>query len=344
MKKGDWYSEEDFYSVKKIDAHLHYYTRSNTFLKHAQKCNIHLVSINVDFQESEWLPLPEQNQLARFHKQNTPQFYSYIGAIPMANPVTSESIQAACKHIPAEMAGGAIGVKLWKNIGMKHTYKNKLVMINHPVLVPLLQYLETNHIPLLGHFGEPLNCWLPVNEMTVESDRRYYQNHPEFHMHLHPHMPAHADHIEACNEVLARHPQLRFIGAHLGSSEYSIEAIAKRLDAYPNMYMDLAERVCHLQHQAVQNHQGVYDFMIKYQDRLLYGSDIVFKDTEDEQQLLIEAEQRWRSQWCFFTQTNEQTTWQVNDVFKGLGLPKGVIDKIYWLNAQKAYPLLTPQS
>ncbi len=343
MKKGRYYSLEDFYSIDKIDGHLHYYTHNDAFLKYAEGCNMQLLSINVDFHETEWMPLPQQRQIAQQHKSNYPANYHFIGAIPIADPINQEAIEKACRRASEVITQGATGVKIWKNIGMKFKYQGKLVMIDNPIFRPLLNHLEASNIPLLGHFGEPLNCWLPLDEMTVESDRSYYAAHPEFHMHLHPDMPSHADHIKACNQMLSQHPQLPFVGAHLASSEYSIEQIARRLDAYPNMYMDLAERVCHLQHQAVTNHQGVYDFMMKYQDRLLYGSDIVFTDNTSEQEQIEEVKRRWHSQWAFFTQHDEQTTWQVSGSFRGLGLPKEVIDKLYFFNALKAYPLLNPK-
>lgn len=340
MKKGSNYSVDDFYSINKVDAHLHYYSNNDIFIKRAQEYGIQLVSINVDFHETEWMDLSTQNELAQKHKHNFPNTYFYIGAVPLCPPIDQHSIEMASKQVPREIENGAIGVKIWKNVGMKFQYNNAPLLINNPIFQPLLDNLERSHIPLLGHFGEPLNCWLPLDEMTVESDRRYYASHPEFHMYLHPEMPSHAEHIEACNHMLSQHPQLCFIGAHLGSSEYSITEIARRLDTYPNLYMDMAERVCHLQHQAVHNHQAVREFMIKYQDRLLYGSDIVFTDTKSAEEQLTEVERRWLNQWRFFTQDDEQTTWQVNGTFKGLGLPRQVIDKIYFHNAQKAYPLL----
>ncbi|MBR8537771.1 amidohydrolase family protein [Carboxylicivirga sediminis] len=338
MKKGSYYSIEDFYSINKIDSHLHYYSANDAFLRLAQSCNMKLVSINVDFRETEWMPLEEQKRIARLHRLNFPNHYFFIGAIPLGDPISTTMIKAACHQIDTERESGAIGAKIWKNVGMKLQYNNELVMIDNPVFHPLLYHLSKAKTPLLGHFGEPLNCWLPIDEMTVESDKRYYAGHPEFHMYLQPHMPSHAQHIAASDQMLSNNQQLSFVGAHLGSSEYSIDEISKRLDAYPNMQMDLAERVCHLQHQAVKDHDKVRNFMIKYQDRLLYGSDIVFTDNKSEQEQLEEVKRRWLSQWRFFTQDDEQTTWQVNGSFKGLSLPKEVIDKLYYHNACNTYP------
>ncbi|MBA4141291.1 MAG: amidohydrolase family protein [Segetibacter sp.] len=74
--------------------------------------------------------------------------------------------------------------------------------------------------------------------------------------------------------MLEKHPDLKFIGAHLGSLEWSIEELAKRLDKFPNMAVDMAARLSGLQYLAVTNWRGVRDFFIKYQDRLIYATDL----------------------------------------------------------------------
>ena len=83
--------------------------------------------------------------------------------------------------------------------------------------------------------------------------------------------------------------------------------------------------------------------MIDYQDRLIYASDIIHFTDETYGEQIEEVKRRWESQWHFFTQGDLQTTWQVNGEFRGLALPKEVIDKIYFHNAFIAYPRLKYQ-
>ena len=340
IKMKDYYSVDDFFTIDKIDAHLHYYSENTSFLKLAEQNNIRLLSINVDFMEDEWMALEKQVSISKKMMQHNLAFFAYLGAVPMANQITKSHISKAVNLLTEEVNKGAVGVKIWKNVGMKIAHKDAYLMIDNPIFQPILGYLSENKIPLLGHFGEPRNCWLPIDQMTVLSDQKYYSSHPEFHMFLHPEMPAYEDQINACNNMLENNSGLNFIGAHLGSSEYSIDEMAKRLDKYPNMMFDMAERICHLQHQSITNHQDVYDFLIKYQDRLMYGSDMVFTDSKDEQEQVKDVKDRWIKQWCFLTQKDEQTTWEVIGSYKGMGLPQEVIDKIYYHNALKTYPLL----
>jgi len=336
----EYYSVDDFFTIDKIDAHLHYYSDKKSFLKLAEQYNIRLLSIHVDFLEEEWITPDKQMPIAQKMMNSNPAFFAFLGAVPMIHPLRQSHIPHAIEHIKKEIQQGAAGVKIWKNVGMKISYNGAHVMIDNSLFQPIFDYLIENNITLLGHFGEPKNCWLPLDKMTVASDKKYYAEHPEFHMYLHPHMPSYEEQINATNTMLKQNPALNFVGAHLGSSEYSIAEMAKRLDAYPNLMFDIAERVCHLQYQSISNHQGVFDFIIKYQDRLMYGSDMVFTDAKSEYDQIEEVKSRWLNQWCFLTQSNEQTTWEVNGTFKGLSLPKTVIDKIYFHNCIKAYPRL----
>ena len=62
---------------------------------------------------------------------------------------------------------------------------------------------------------------------------------PEYHMYPHPEYPCYQDQIDARDHMLGKHPHLVFIGALLGSLEWSIDELAKRLDKFPNMHVKL---------------------------------------------------------------------------------------------------------
>jgi len=79
--------------------------------------------------------------------------------------------------------------------------------------------------------------------------------------------------VAARDRMLQRHPALRVVGCHLGSLEYDVDELAKRLDKYPNLAVDLSARIVHLQ---IQPRGKVRAFLVKYQDRLLYGTDVQF--------------------------------------------------------------------
>ena len=68
------------------------------------------------------------------------------------------------------------------------------------------------------------------------------------------------------------------IGCHLGSNEENLPELAKRLDAHPNFAVDLAARVRYL---VAGDHAAASDFLTKYQDRIVYGSDFRLREGND---------------------------------------------------------------
>ncbi|WP_229239727.1 amidohydrolase family protein [Echinicola soli] len=244
----------------------------------------------------------------------------------------------AIEQIKRGLEKGASGVKIWKNIGMDlKDSQGQFIMIDDERVAPILDYLEKNHILLIGHQGEPKNCWLPLEEMTVDSDRNYFSGHPEYHMFLHPEYPSYQAQMEARDRMLERHPNLQFVGLHLLSMEWSIDQVATRLDKYPNLLTDVAERVCHLQLQAKERREDVRAFMIKYQDRIMYGTDVIDDGSFGDQGVADRFEHLWNFHWDFFATDKELEAPEFSGKFRGLNLPKGVLQKLFYTNAARVY-------
>ena len=143
----------------------------------------------------------------------------------------------------------------------------RFIMIDDPKFDPVIEFIIEQEKTVMAHFGEPKNCWLPLDQMTVNNDRNYFKNHPEYHMYLHPEYPCYDDQINARDRFVEKQPDMRFVGAHLGSLEWDVDELAKRLDKFPNMAVDMAARISHLQHQTKLNREKVREFLIRYQDR-----------------------------------------------------------------------------
>ena len=214
-------------------------------------------------------------------------------------------------------------------------------MVDDPRFDAVFNFIIKNNIPVLGHLGEPKNCWLPADKMTIKGDRSYYTANPVYHMFLHPEFPPYEVQIAARDQLLEKHPDMKFIGAHLGSLEWNVDELAKRLDKFPNMAVDMAARITHLQFQSVNNWQKVHDFMIKYQDRLLYATDDVIAADSDFSKMKNSIHAKRIGDWKFFTGNEKMTSMDFDKPFKGLKLPRQVIDKIYRKNAERWYPGLS---
>jgi predicted TIM-barrel fold metal-dependent hydrolase len=179
--------------------------------------------------------------------------------------------------------------------------------------------------------------------MTVTSDSNYFARNPQYHMFLHPDYPSYEDQINARDNLLVKNPELKFIGCHLGSLEWNVESLAKRLDKFPNMAVDMSARICHLQYQSAQDRKRVRDFCIKYQDRLLYGTDTGDSGNSEPDAFKKRMHETWLEDWKYLATEDEMTSEKFRGSFTGLKLPKEVVDKIYHENAVKWYNLKLQQ-
>lgn len=341
-RNSEYYSQEDYPIVEKYDSHVHINSFNPAFLDFAAKNNFRLLSLNVA--APEYVPIEKQQDFAVEHLKKHADRFAYTTSFHIENIGDSSWQKRTIGYLRESFARGACGVKVWKNIGMEYKDgKGTFVMIDDQRLDPIWDFIEKNNKTLVGHLGEPKNCWLPLEKMTVKNDREYFAGHPEYHMFLHPEFPSYEKQIEARDNMLAKHPRLRFDGAHLASLEWSLDELAKRLDKFPNMVVDMAERISHIQYQTVQDHQKVYDFFIKYQDRVLYSTDLVFDDSQAPEDFLKHADETWKSHWAFFTSDQVMKAPEVSEKFEALHLPRVVIDKLYRKNAEKWFPLTLTQ-
>jgi len=216
--------------------------------------------------------------------------------------------------------------------------EGKLVMIDDPRFDPIFRKLIEKGIVVIGHLGEPKNCWLPLEEMTVKNDRNYFAKNPQYHMHKHPEMPSYEDQIAARDRMLAKHPGLKFVGAHFASLEWSVDELGKFLDRFPNAMADSAARMGQLQYQSNRDREKVRDFLIKYQDRIVYGTDRSTLLDAPSGQSYEGTRKVWLSHWRYFNTDESQTVPELDEPVRGLALPKDVVEKIYRANAMTLFP------
>jgi len=334
-----FYTLEDFSKVPKIDVHVHINTADNALVEQAEKDNFILLTINVEV--PDYPTIDQQLDYALDQKESLPERVYFLSTFETKTLEDENWHNQAIASLQASKEKGSLGVKMWKNIGMViKDQKGDFIKIDHPKFDPIFQYLEKNNIPVCGHIGEPKNCWLPLEEMTVNNDRNYYKRHPQYHMYQHPEYPSYEELIESRDRVLEKYPDLKFIGTHLGSMEWSVDEIAKRLEKYPNMAVDLTARISHLQYQSLTDWDKVYDFFVQYQDRIMYGTDLHVTEDADPDQVKKNAHQTWRRDWQYLVTEDSMQNELVNGKFKGLKLPQDIVDKLYYKNAGNWYPIV----
>jgi len=144
--------------------------------------------------------------------------------------------------------------------------------------------------------------------------------------------------MAARDRMLEKNKNLPFLGAHLASLEWSVEELAKFLDRFPNAVVDMAARMGQVQYQSQREREKVRNFMIKYQDRILYATDLTYAPDANPQEFKTEVHEKWLKDWMYLNTEEMMTAPEIDGEFQGLALPKSVIDKIYRINALKTFP------
>jgi len=337
---SNYYKAKDFKSVLKIDSHVHLKGGNSYFEDQAVTDNMKLITLNVDVSDSGSVRLQHDNALLSMKMTPGNIFYGATFHFDTTGWGTEMWSEEVISNLKRDISGGAVCVKLWKNIGMTVKDRNgRFIMVDDPALKEVMLFIKSKNLPVTGHLGEPRNCWLPLNEMTVRSDSSYFAENPQYHMFLHPEYPSYEEQISARDHLLELNPDLIFIGCHLGSLEWNIDELAKRLDKFPNMAVDMAARICHLQYQSAKDRDRVRNFCIKYQDRLIYGTDLSDNDTEKNENLAKEIHETWVDDWRYFATKDKMTSDKFKGNFEGLQLPKNVVEKIFSENAIRWYKL-----
>ncbi len=330
-----YYALEDYRKVDKIDVHIHVGAARDAFVEQAKKDNFKLLNIVVD--NTKGIESVQKKYASKLdQKQRHPEYFEVATAFSIKEWDDPDWVSNTIAWLGQCFDEGAVGVKVWKNIGMVFRDKNdQLVMVDHPRLDSVFNYIEKRGKTLIGHLGEPKNCWLPIDEMIVNNDKTYFSEHPEYHMYHHPDMPSYEDQIAARDRMLGRHPNLTFMGAHMGSLEHDVDELARRLDRFPNMSVDLAARIGQVFYQTIHDREKVRNFFIKYQDRLLYATDMSDGGKQDAGKLQKKMHDTWLLDWQFFVTDDWMTSDRVDQQFQGLKLPRSVVDKLYYHNARK---------
>jgi predicted TIM-barrel fold metal-dependent hydrolase len=127
--------------------------------------------------------------------------------------------------------------------------------------------------------------------------------------------------MRARDNLLANHTDLRVIGAHLGSMEHDLDLVAQHLDRFPNFHVDVAARTPVLKRLPIEQ---VRQFFIKYQNRILYGTDTEDDGTRTNEKAFTEAvEHSYRADFHYYAET--------------LNLPREVLQKFYSGNAERLW-------
>jgi predicted TIM-barrel fold metal-dependent hydrolase len=344
--QDEYFTEADFPSIDKIDIHAHVHCESTDFVSLSKRDRFFFVNMAV-WSNVDPLVNVAKHRTTFLQYEADPTRTAPVVSFPLENWDDSNWQEQTIAYLRKQFERGAVGVKIWKNIGMERRDKNgQLIMVDDAQLDPVIRFIQDQGKVLLGHLGEPKNCWLPLNEMTTNNDRSYFAKNPKYHMALHPEFPSYEEQIAARDRMLAKHPQLNFVGCHLASLEWSVDEMAKFLDRFPQSTIGVAARMGQLQYQSQRNRDKVIQFLTKYQDRILYGTDTGIGPDDNAVAKYESAKARWLRDWKYFVTNDKVSVPELDDPVQGLRLERKIVEKIYRENAlrvfEDSWPTLRP--
>ncbi|MBG0787636.1 MAG: amidohydrolase family protein [Anaerolineaceae bacterium] len=202
-----------------------------------------------------------------------------------------------------------------------------------PVYEPYWQKLAETQMPLTFHVNDPEEFWDPVKvpdwarEMGwFYGDGSYINNEVQYRQVL---------------NVLDRHPDLNVTFAHFFFLSAQLDRLAEYLDRYPNMHVDLTPGI-EMYFNFGAAPEKARDFFLKYQDRIIFGTDIGARALLADREAGIQVEESLARIEVIRGFLEHDGPFQLSHqgflfggkeaTFQGIDLPEEVLEKIYWRN------------
>ena len=274
------------------------------------------------------------SELAHYQEPHPDRFAVFSG-IDYDNFATDPNFgETEAQRLRDSVAAGARGLKVWKTLGLRlRDTQGTLIPINDERLDPLWATAAELGIPVLIHIADPVAFFEPLdrfNERWEELNR-----HPDWHFYptrpkgdvSHPDFPSFEELMDQFEDMLTRHKETTFIGAHVGCYAENLGWVGRVMDACPNFYADISARIQELGRQPFT----AREFITRHQDRVLFGTDSSpdadvyrtyyrFLETRDE-----------------YFSSNSRGGMPGNGrwMIYGLDLPDDVLKKVYYDNAHR---------
>jgi predicted TIM-barrel fold metal-dependent hydrolase len=228
----------------------------------------------------------------------------------------------AVKRLEQDVRNGANGLKIFKNLGFSvNDNQGNRVKVDDPRLDPIWSKCGELKIPVLIHTADPKSFWSDVDE----NNERWMElaTHPN-----RKRSSKDASWEELINEqhrMFAKHPKTTFIAAHFGWLPNDLTQLGKVLDELPNVVVEFGAVIAEIGRQP----RAANAFFTKYQDRILFGKDSWAPEEYATYFRVLETTDEY-----FPYHKKYHAFWRMY----GLGLPDGILKKVYYKNALRIIP------
>lgn len=234
----------------------------------------------------------------------------------------------AAAQLRAQAARGAQGLKIWKPFGLHvRDQHNQLVAVDDLRLDPIWATAGELGLPIMIHVADPVAFFWPLDHTNERWEELHA--HPDWQFPSPP-FPAFETIITGLANLVVRHPQTTFIGAHVGCYAENLAWVGLLLGQCPNFYVDIGARIGELGRQPYSARR----FFLQYADRILFGTDVGANlDTYRLYYRFLETDDE------YFNYSLSEIPTQGRWTIYGLYLPDDVLEKVYYLNARRVLNL-----
>jgi len=326
-----------FTELLKIDAHSHVFEDAPEFHALLRELNVRTINVCNNGTDGH---LERMHAIAYDLAAKHPDLYPFESTFDLTRRDAPGYTAAVTAWLDETFRRGAVGVKIWKEIGIDiKDADGTFILPDDPRFDPIYAFIAARGKVLHAHLAEPIDAWLPLNPDS--NHYHYYSTNPEWHLYGKPGYPTHAAIIAARDRILEKHPNLVVLGAHLGSMEHDLDAIAERLERHPNFHIEVSARTRNLTRHPPEKVRALF---LRFPDRILYGLDASWKPylrggTTDilRQAHVGRLRERYLADYRYYAGSGEM---EYNGrTVQALNLPPEVLKKFYHGNAQRLFGL-----
>ncbi len=297
-----------------IDAHTHIRT-----IKDITK----MISIEDDFGVTKQIGIVHNEEGFQAAKKQYPDRFIYAKYLSLSD-IAQYNVEPVLDEISKLQDQGYSLAKSWFGPRWRdHIDVPKDFRINNPIITLIFHALEDNGIPLIIHVADP---------DTYYASR--YQDSEKY--------GTKDEHLNQLEDVLSRHRKLQFQIPHFGSQPeiHRLQDLSRWMNRFPNVVVDTASSRW-MARELSKDTKKARDFILKYSDRVLFGTDLssgrgdrdYFSGRYLAQRILWETNERDTP--LPFTDADTNDTG--GTIINGLDLPLSVLEKLYWENANLIY-------
>lgn len=230
----------------------------------------------------------------------------------------------AVAHLDDAVRRGARGLKVLKDLGLEvRDNGGKLLRVDDPRLDPVWEECGRLGIPVAIHTSDPEAFFTPLDQKNERYEE--LKTNPTWSFYGHG-FPSKQELLDERNRIIERHPRTTFIALHVANWPENLDAVSAWLDRYPNMMVEFGAREAELGREPRRAAQFFQD----YQDRILFGTDAEPVEKMYQNYFRwLETDDDYFDYWGY----PGQGRWKIY----GLGLPDGILEKVYHLNAERVF-------